>query len=89
MSRLLLSGTAFGGLDNVVDITVNDVIGQSVLTFTIVDRVKTWQIDNGWHHIVERTARSGHVLSHYELDADNDVLMMDAEDGDNRFVPRA
>ena len=40
----------------------------------------------GCRHIVERIARGGLVFDRCELDTDNDVIMTDAEDEDDRFV---
>jgi hypothetical protein len=89
MWPLFLKATVFGGLDNVVDIAVNDVTGLSIRTFTTEGRAITWRIENGCHHIVELIARGSRVPSHYELDMNNDVVMTDAEDWDDRFVLRA
>ena len=85
---LLLKGTVFGELDNIVNIVVNDVITLSVRTCKIEDRAITWQIDHGCRNIFRRIARGDCAFSHCELDMDNDVIMTDAEDGDDRFVPR-
>jgi hypothetical protein len=84
---LLLRRTVFGELDNVVDIAVNDIVGLSFRTFTNEGRVITWQIDNECRQLVQCIARSCRMLGQCELDMDNDVIMADAEDGNNWFVP--
>lgn len=89
MLPLFLKGYVFGELGNIVDIVVDDETGVSVRMFTIEDQVITWQIGNGYHHVVGHIARGGRVFNHCEIDTNNDMIMADAEDGDGRFVPRA
>lgn len=86
MWPLFLKRTVFRELYDIVDVAADDVTGLPVWMITIEGQGTIWRMDYGCRHIVKRSAQGHHVFSHCEVDMDNDVVMTDVEDDDNRYV---
>ncbi|KAK3060597.1 hypothetical protein LTS18_008195, partial [Coniosporium uncinatum] len=80
---LSIEGVVIGRLRGLVDVAVNHVPDLTVWGFALDGQAATWEIHtlgNGRGRVAERTVgRDGVVVGSFDIDADGDVVMAEAE----------